>query len=1057
MSITKVSRGDQESFSIVTNPIRSYVTSSAGATGSVYVFARRSAMERNMAPSPAFIDVSHDDADLNTALREVQWNGRVARDGTSLTLASKFNTMLSNFLDKVDQQGVSSRKQKALDIIRFTPSVGFTSNTLRKLNLKDVLMPYYRVNYPSAHWAYTNYSSLNFFTASCVPTSSVLLYPNVDSDVRSHEGYVSGTYALSGAFSFDFHINPRYQTDEPNGSFKAGTLFHLSSSYAVSLVTGSSKDQNGRPLGYRIKLQLSHSADQLPSTAAPGNYPHDLTFLSDDNALWWNRWHHVVIRWGTNLVNQGTGSFNVDGVDRGYFVVPSGTVAPRAFPVGGTSEPEVLCIGNFYEGKNTGTTSQVFFFSEDVAERDGITRLIADGGGTDEPVGYAFNHPLNAEVHDLAIKQYYMSDVDIAYSASTGPLAIDRNWTSFYLPPFFVEEAPFRKYVGDRGGILQTPFFEIDGTTTSPFNVAMSFGVNGHYINIENYLRDFASDVFPRCHHMTGTAFDHTTQAREANAFLYDDPYVVRRNTLIMPCDDGLFVPSYELLASESSRARFIGDDDVEDLSLVHLDNLLRTSSLLFGSSFESIEGGTDRSDVATELVNTSIGFTPENPGIEPGRAFLGFMRRVSQAVASGTTVPGVEDGAPLTIYNRTRDPSSNQVTFFDISNLFYGKRILPGSLTITDPSFTGSAGKMSITLKDDSYGNVYRADCLTSASTWNSVGTIFYDEGIIAIKNPHLYFYGKDGYEINFRGEQNIHTLKLEVIAPQNQLNSSSNPNFMPLSASGFKTDTDPNYVYITGLNFHDENLNVVVKTALAQPIVKRHGDRIMFKVTIDVLFIRMPAIKTAVARKRKLALCIQNHTYLLYDAAAMIDYLENDFQEKINKLSRKEKAHEYYMLHESLVYQKFVVALIKVKPGGKEQWGAATVEIAAAEDGYGPLIYDIAMEHEGSLTSDRSDVTKSASKVWSYYKNNRPDVKAKKFDDKEHPKTPERFDDSLIHSGGEDNPLNYVYIPSKTPNADGLINNHKAIQKMLQTNGVEIEFSEFGLEYFHSRYHTE
>lgn len=834
MSIIKVTPSDIETFSVVTNPSRTYSSSSTGGvTGSVYVFARRSNYEKEMAPLPAFLDSTHNDSDLNSSIRNLQQVGRLARYGGYSALNSRFKAMIEDYMNKVDQQGISARKQKYLDVIRFVPPVQFNSNTVRKLIVKDQLMRYYRTSYPSAHWAYTNYNCLNFFTSSTVPTSSVLMYPNIDGPAsQAHAGYVSGTYSLSGAFSFDFYINPKYRPDSVDGDFKAGTIFHLSSSYALSLVSGSAKDENGRAIGYRLKLQLSHSADVAPSTAVAGTYPNDLIFLSDDNSLMWNRWHHVVVRWGTNLVNNGTGSFNIDAVDRGYFVVPSGTITPRLFGAGSPSSPDVLFVGNYYQGNNNGAGSTSYFFSADVATRDGLQEL---NGTTsvDEPTSYAFNHPLNAEVHDLAIKRFYMTDGDIEVSASKGPLSLD-DWTAFYLPPFFVEDAPFRKFVGTIGGILQTPFFEVDGTTNSPFNVAMAFGVNGHYMNIENYLRDFASNVFPRVHHMSGTAISHSTSARPANEFLYDDPRVRRRNLLIMPCDDGLFVPSFELLASESLRTRAVGDDNVEDLSLVHLDDMLTTASFIFGTSFDSVEGASAAS--ANDFVDSSIGFTPETPGQVPGPAYVGFMRRVSQAIASGTTVPGVEDGAPLTIYQRTRDASSNQVTFFDISNLFYGKRIQPGSFSITDSNVTGSGGAVSITLKDDGWGNIYRADSLTSASTWNSVGNIFYDEGIVLLKNPSIYFYGKEQYEMSFKGEQSIHVLKLEVIAPANQLNSSSNPNFQTLPASGFKTDNDPNYVYITGLNFHDENLNVVLKTSLAQPIVKRTGDRIMFKVGIDV-----------------------------------------------------------------------------------------------------------------------------------------------------------------------------------------------------------------------------
>jgi len=835
MSIYKVNRGDVESFSVVTHPIRHYVSSSTqGVTGSVHVFARRSDIEKEMTPLSSFQEATHGDADLASSLRSVQQAGKMARLVPSSNLSGTLNRMLDEYLDKVTLQQASARKQKALDVIRFTPSVSFTSNTLRKAFVKDVLNRYYRTAYPSAHWAYSNYHSLNFFTSSTVPTSSVLLYPNIEGG-PVHENYVSGVYVPSGSFSFDFYVNPRYQTDNPNGSFKAGTLLHLSSTFAVSLVTGSRKDENGRPVGFRIQLQLSHSADIPPSqllavgnqaTAASGWGRSNLVFLSDDNSLLWNRWQHVVIRWGTNLINQGTGSFNIDGTDKGTFVVPSSTIAPLSFIAGGNSEPDVLCVGNYFEGLNNGTGSMSYFFAADPALRDGLQQLEADVA-IETPNRFAFNHPFKGEVHDVAIKRFYMGDLDISTSASVGPKAIGpSDEIAFYLPPFFVEESPFRQFVGLDGGILQTPFFEVDGTTNDPFNVALSFGVAGHYINIENFLRDFASDVFPRVHHMTGVTIKTTTDvARPANDFLYDQPYVRRRNLLIMPCDDGLFVPSFELLASESRRTTAVDDLGVEELSFIHLDNIVSTASLLFHTDF-----GGDSS-----FIDQTVGVSPETPGKAPGPAYLNYMSNVDKAVASGTFDPGIQDGAPLTIFQRTRDPSSNQVTFFDISNLFYGKRILPGTFVISDPGLSGSGGAISLTLKDDGLGNIYRADCLTSASTWNSVGNIYYDEGLVVIKSPHLYFFGKEGYEISFRGEQRVHVMKIDVTAPSNQLNSSSNPNYKNVPPSTFPNDPDKEFVYITGINLHDDNLNVIMKTQLAQPIIKRTGDRIAFHIKVD------------------------------------------------------------------------------------------------------------------------------------------------------------------------------------------------------------------------------
>ena len=832
MSIIKVNPSDIETFSVITNPVRSYSSSSSGVEGSVYVFARRSLREKEMAPSPAFIDATYDDEDIGSFLSQLNASANVNRYYANASPAynQKFHASLEEYLSKVNKQGTSARKYKALDIIRFTPSTEFTSNTLRKLVVKDILNSYYRVSYPTAHWSFTNYNTLNFFTSNLVPETSALLYPNING--QAHDGYVSGTYSLSGAFSFDFYINPRYRQDEIDGEFKTGTIFHLSSSYAISLLTGSAKDENGKASSFRLQLQLSHSADIPPSQATPGTYPADLVFRSDDNSLSLNKWHHVVIRWGTELINEGTGSFNIDGADKGIFVVPSGTVALKTFGVASLAPPDVLCIGNFWEGTNQGTSAQSAFFANDPATRDGLIILNPDTG-VEEPSSYTFSHPLNAELHDLCIKRYYMSDKDILASSSRGPQYLD-DQIALYIPPFFTEDSPVRRSVNGTGGVLQTPFFEIDGSTNDPFNVAMSFGVDGHYINIENYTRDFANDTYPRLHHMTGTVISTSTEDLTANEFLYSDPFVIRRNLLILPCDDGNFIPDYTLIANEANKEKFVGDDKVEDLSLVNLDNLLSTASLIFGCSFDDVEGESLVS--GQDFVDSLLGFTPENPSEDPGGAFLTYQNNVDQDILNDIYDPGVQANAPLAIYQRTKDPSSNQVTFFDISNLYYGKQIKPGSFVISDTSLSGSGGKIGITLKDDGMGNIYRADCTTPASTWNSCGNIYYNEGIVVIKTPHLYFYGKDGFNISFRGEQNIHTLKVEVIAPQHMLNSSSNPTFIPLPASGIKTDNDPNYVYITGLNFHDENLNVVAKTQLAQPIVKRHGDRVMFKVTFDV-----------------------------------------------------------------------------------------------------------------------------------------------------------------------------------------------------------------------------
>ena len=57
-----------------------------------------------------------------------------------------------------------------------------------------------------------------------------------------------------------------------------------------------------------------------------------------------------------------------------------------------------------------------------------------------------------------------------------------------------------------------------------------------------------------------------------------------------------------------------------------------------------------------------------------------------------------------------------------------------------------------------------------------------------------------------------------------------------------------------------------------------------------------------------------------------------------------------------------------------------ALVVRRAFVTGGFGPMLYDLAMEAAGDrgLTMDRETLTGEAFRVWEYYKNRRPDVKA-------------------------------------------------------------------------------
>lgn len=78
----------------------------------------------------------------------------------------------------------------------------------------------------------------------------------------------------------------------------------------------------------------------------------------------------------------------------------------------------------------------------------------------------------------------------------------------------------------------------------------------------------------------------------------------------------------------------------------------------------------------------------------------------------------------------------------------------------------------------------------------------------------------------------------------------------------------------------------------------------------------------------------------------------------------------------------------------------GAWVVRDSTAVGGFGPLIYDVAIEwcslNGGGLTADRSSVSPEARKVWTYYMNNRSDVKNFQLDDDRNTLTPTNDDNA-------------------------------------------------------------
>jgi hypothetical protein len=325
-------------------------------------------------------------------------------------------------------------------------------------------------------------------------------------------------------------------------------------------------------------------------------------------------------------------------------------------------------------------------------------------------------------------------------------------------------------------------------------------------VNVENYLREFVEGEYPRLLNLTASHSTGTyVSPFSADWHLYDDIAIRRRNVLILPCDDGKFLPNFDILESGSivvappaghPMCRFVGDLGSLQIGTVTLQDQVNEAVLLSAVS-------------GTELENEVFGASPTDMTVPPG------------------SVPSV--------FQITRDASSNAVVIFSIPQIFYGSSIKPRSVMIRDVSVTGSGGGLSFTLRDDGHGNMYRANASSSHASWNSVGNVFYDEGVILVKTPLMPHFGVDSFELSFAGTHKTHVSRFNMLAPAAAVNSSSNSSFQDMRPSVNANDADEDFVYITGINVHDENLNVVMRCNMAQPVIKRPSDRIVFRVKHD------------------------------------------------------------------------------------------------------------------------------------------------------------------------------------------------------------------------------
>lgn len=792
MSVIEISPDLIEVNTLVLQPSQSFSSSSSGLTGSIRIFSKPSSALRS------FSGVSSTSAYTETAGITEDDDNLYEASQQYLSGATTIEKWIIPYVSNVSRSSVYSRQfYETYPVRLFSPPSVSTSSydadgdgiiddsdviqdrnewlNFQRRAVSHFLIPEHRVQNSLSFNAYTNYNSLNFVSSSNFGTSSALIFPNFPGPDGIRD------YTPTGPFTLDFFIKPKAPLDEIE-HYRAGTVLHISSSICVSLASGSSLGIDRKPDLYRIVLQLSQSADIPPSSIDLGSLPlpspNNLIFATPES-LRRDEWNRVTIKWGGRLRSNGAGEISVNGLITKFSANLESVFTGLA--------SDALVIGNYYD---SGDRIAKFFNSSDSLRYGTLTDPVP---GASDPVGFGFNHPLNAELHHVSLFKRLLKDSELSDINNLILEEPEGDGPAFFLPPFFTSSIP-------SDGVLTylTPNELATIDTDSPVSYHLAMGYNSTFVNLQNFTIDFARTKQARAFNMSeGVAVSTPFDSRDGTVdnLLMRQQQNRARNFFILPCDDGLFEPSFEILGRDNSRFQNLG--------------VTRSSMLI---SMDALAP----------------------PGYSPSGVYT-LGREFSDFAYDGSDAPYLPLYQDIN-YGTVGKPdnSSNRMVIFSIPSLYYMSRIIPGTFVLVDQNMSGSGG-IGMTLRDDGRGNIFRSDTASTPAAWNRVGAIFYSHGIVSLISPHLSFFGRTSYEMSFRGEMRKTVLNVSVPAPPDAFNKSNNKTYKSFPPTDLISEQADDFVYVSGINLHDENFNIVMRARLSQVVQKREGDEIVFRLRYD------------------------------------------------------------------------------------------------------------------------------------------------------------------------------------------------------------------------------
>ncbi len=872
--------------SVVLNADRTFVSSSLGITGALKVIVDRSETQKDSVddrvgltgdntPQP-FGENTYEGRRIAIMEAAALGSGNAEfeiatlLDGTGAVAGheppeyEKYGIEASTTTSETGYSDISMHPRNSTELLvrALKPTNSIFSSGSMALSLSErILEPYYKVQNSAIGSKFVNFNCMSFFEPSGLKPA--LIY-RAETELNNNNVLEYIYQSRSGDFSIEFYIKLR-------DTLKTGTVIHYPGHFSVSVLTGSEKNASGFATNYSLGLAIGSAV-----TLSSADTPYNLTFgttsqtQKSQSTIVKDYWHHCAI---TYKRSTGDTSIYIDGKLSSRF--------KHARGIATTDTYNGLIIGSYYNG----STSDLPKLTSDQIQGHGSLQQRAEDVASSN-----FDCHLNADIHEVRIWNKVINEKQIAQymnTTYTGSYADHRNrGLMLYVPGLFdvdyrylhthVVNPEFNKYdartknqpsgfrfsygnnsTPDFGTVAYTGQIAANisdlselfdrvtpGVTkkliAAPYNTNHANIGNFANVNIQGFLKDFANINFPHCHHLSESLGNFNSDLEVLN--VYEPFYNTNadltssfnqtlghqaRNCFILPCDNGNFRPDYNTLF-HATGSNFLSHDGfyINTKNIGDLDDLL--DSRLFFIDDVFAQRGTFNSPESFE--NTQGADSRYNSGID---LFVIDDDQINQDILNFDQPTTAGEGGAMSDFFDTSDFPGQLTTVVTIPQLYYGRRIKPGSLKLSSHLYNNNQAQ--IELRDNGYGVLYRHQASGSIADWNKVGDVFYGEGLIYIRHPSLYGFSDSDMTLEFKSESQVNVFETSIPCVSAQFNSSSNPNYNKLRPSLNDNETAEDFVYISTVYLHDNNLNVVGKAKLAQPVIKRPDNKYLFRVKLD------------------------------------------------------------------------------------------------------------------------------------------------------------------------------------------------------------------------------